>query len=81
MPDLQHVPPDFFRQMLQTIVPGITVHLSEGILEIWFPPGAAGGVIDDVASATAEVFAAEFGCGFSYLSEQREGVFYKLPPD
>ncbi len=42
-------PPDGFHEMLEKLFPGITMHVPDDILELWFPPGAVLGRYDDTA--------------------------------
>ena len=39
-------PPDGFREMLEKLIPRIAMHVPDDILEIWFSPGAASGMMD-----------------------------------
>jgi hypothetical protein len=73
-------PPDGFREMLEKLLPRIAIHVPDEILEIWFPPGAIGGMIAAAALSAARAYAAECNCVFSYLPDQKEGVFHKDPP-
>jgi len=73
-------PPDGFREMLEKLIPRIAMHVPDDILEIWFPPGAASGMMDGAALASARAYAARYGCEFSYLSDRGEGIFHKDPP-
>ena len=73
-------PPDGFREMLEKLLPRIAMHVPDDILQIWFPPGAASGLMDESALASARAYAARHGCLFSHLSDRGEGVFHKDPP-
>ncbi len=66
--------------MLERFLPRVAIHVPDELLEIWFPPGAVGGVIDMAALEAARAYAGECKCTFSYLSAQKEGVFHKDPP-
>jgi hypothetical protein len=73
-------PPDAFREMLEKLLPRIAMHVPNDVLAVWFPPGAVSGAMDKSALASARAYAARHGCLFSYLSDRREGVFHKEPP-
>lgn len=73
-------PPGGFREMLEKLLPRIAIHIPDDLLKTWFPPEAAGGVIDTSTLKAARAYADECKCAFSYLSAQREGVFHKDPP-
>jgi hypothetical protein len=70
-------PPDGFREMLEKLLPRIATHVPDDILQLWFPPGAVAGIMDADALTAARAYGAKCGCGFSYLSDRREGVFHK----
>jgi hypothetical protein len=70
-------PPDGFREMLENLLPRIAMHVPDDILQRWFPPGAAAGILDAAALAAARAYGAKCGCEFSYLSDRREGSFIK----
>jgi hypothetical protein len=72
-------PPDGFREMLEKLLPGIATHVPDGILEVWFPPGAVAGTMDSIALGAARAYGASCGCRFSYLSERGEGLFSQGP--
>ena len=72
-------PPDGLREILKKLFPGITMHVPDDILELWFPPGAVAGTMDSTALGAARAYGASCGCGFSYLSDRNEGVFHKAP--
>jgi hypothetical protein len=73
-------PPEGFREMLGNLLPRIAMHVPDDILQLWFPPGAAAGIMDAAALTAARAYGAKCGCGFSYLSDRGEGVFHKDPP-
>jgi hypothetical protein len=73
-------PPEAFRETLEKLVPGVSMHVPDAILEIWFPPGPIAGIMDGSALATARAYGAKSGCGFFYLSDRHEGVFHKDQP-
>jgi hypothetical protein len=72
-------PPDGFGETLEKLLPRIAMHVPDDILEIWFPPGTSSGMMDASALASARLYAAKYGCGFSYLSDRGEGIFHKDP--
>jgi hypothetical protein len=79
MTDSNGGPPEGFREILDKLPLRVAMHVPNDVFEIWFPPGAANGIIDGATSQRARAYAAECNCRFSYLPDRREGVFIKTP--
>ena len=71
--------PDEVDQILQTLPPRTGFYIPDDILELWFPPGASAGLINDGAKKTAEDYGARFNCRFWYFPDRKEGCFAKNP--
>jgi hypothetical protein len=77
---MTHAPAEFDEQ-LKRLTPGggVAVYLDDEMLTLWFPPGAAAGIMDATAQKAAEEYAAKFDCRFWYFPARREGCFAKKP--
>jgi hypothetical protein len=70
------VPPEI-DEILDRLLPGVTLNVPDHILLRWFPPASAGGV-DKNTLERAQMYAQSCGCKFEYDAHIREGIFYRL---
>jgi hypothetical protein len=66
-------------QVLAELIPGDSTEIDEVTLGMLFPPGEAGGVIDQRTRTAATRFAREHGCGFLFDGHSSKSTFLKLP--
>lgn len=64
---------------LDALIPGDSLEIDKDTLGMLFPPGEAGGVIDERTRRTATKFAKDHGCRFLFNDQWSKFTFSKLP--
>jgi hypothetical protein len=70
------VPPEI-DEILERLLPQVTLNVPDHILAQWFPPGPSDRGMEGVALERAQRYAESCGCKFAYHGSIREGIFYK----
>jgi hypothetical protein len=65
--------------LLSELNPGASYIIDEHQVGMYFPPGAAGSILDDRTRNAAQKFAADHNCEFAFDRAKNEATFTKRP--